>query len=57
MCPTGCAILYRPLMEQERLVVVLDLDETLVQALTLGGYAERLERLNEDIAKQTEPDR
>lgn len=41
--------------ESERVSVVLDLDETLVQALTLSGFAERLEIIKKDIHKELDP--
>jgi hypothetical protein len=55
LCAVGAPILYRPLLEAERLVVVLDLDETLVQALTLSGFSERLEAINKDIEREELP--
>lgn len=55
LCPVGAPILYRPLLEAERLVVVLDLDETLVQALTLSGFSERIEAINKDIEREEVP--
>ena len=35
--------------------MVLDLDETLVQALTLSGFSERLEAINKDIEREESP--
>eukprot|EP00240_Pyramimonas_obovata_P003661 CAMPEP_0118940938 /NCGR_PEP_ID=MMETSP1169-20130426/32686_1 /TAXON_ID=36882 /ORGANISM="Pyramimonas obovata, Strain CCMP722" /LENGTH=353 /DNA_ID=CAMNT_0006885567 /DNA_START=240 /DNA_END=1297 /DNA_ORIENTATION=+ len=56
-CPQSEAYYYKSLLEMKRLVVVLDLDETLVQALTLAGLKERLEGLTRDIEAETDPHR